>query len=294
MGIEGISNSEIVGFKGSKLECPTVIPYWGGKYELSRVLVPMMPPHRRYFEPFAGGLSVFFRKHKADENILNDIDRDIINLYICVSQNLEKLTERAFWLPKSRLIFEMAKEECRKKLKKKELPNYERAALYYYMIKNAFNKQAFGTFGMSHKSWKISMLADLRLSRKQLDGSILENMDIFKLFDKYSIDEDDFVYLDPPYMVATKRKEYYRHTFKDDCHARLLKLCNNIDSEGGKFMLSYDGVDFIKQLYKDYTVTSIPIFYAGSSKHKNRIEHEELVITNYKPEMNNQITMFKE
>ena len=107
-------------------------------------------------------------------------------MYICVSQNLEKLTEIAFWLPKSRLIFEMAKKECRKKLKKKELPNYERAALYYYMIKNAFNKQAFGTFGMSHKSWKISMLADLRLSRKRLDGSILENMDIFKLFDKYA------------------------------------------------------------------------------------------------------------
>ena len=58
--------------------------------------------------------------------------------------------------------------------------------------------------------------------------------------------------------------------------------------------LSYDGVDLIKQLYKNYTVTSIPIYYAGSSKHKNRIEHEELVITNYKPEMNNQITMFKE
>ena len=54
MGNESISNSKIVGIKGAKLECPTVIPYWGGKYELSRKLIPMMPPHTRYFEPFAG------------------------------------------------------------------------------------------------------------------------------------------------------------------------------------------------------------------------------------------------
>ena len=292
MGNESISNSKIVGIKGAKLECPTVIPYWGGKYELSRKLIPMMPPHTRYFEPFAGGLSVFFRKTKVKENILNDIDRDIINLYICVSENVDILINEAYWLPKSRDIFEIAKEECGKEIKREELPNYKRAALYYYMVKNAFNKQAFGTLGMDAKSWKISMLSDLRLSRNMLDGSIIENLDIFKLFKRYTIKDGDFVYLDPPYVIATKRKEYYRHTFEQDSHDKLLELCNKIDAEGGKFMLSYDGVDFIKQLYKNYTVNSIPIYYSGATKHTNRVEHEELVITNYEPNKNNQISFF--
>ena len=41
----------------------------------------MIPPHNRYIEVFAGGLSMFFRKKKADVNIINDLDSDIVNLY---------------------------------------------------------------------------------------------------------------------------------------------------------------------------------------------------------------------
>ena len=41
---------------------PVVIPYWGGKYKLSKVLIPMIPKHKHYIEVFAGGLSMFFHK----------------------------------------------------------------------------------------------------------------------------------------------------------------------------------------------------------------------------------------
>ena len=76
-------------------------------------------------------------KLKVKENILNDIDRDIINLYLCVSENLDKLINEAYWLPKARDIFEIAKEECGKEIKREELPNFKRAALYYYMIRRS-------------------------------------------------------------------------------------------------------------------------------------------------------------
>jgi len=42
-------------------DCPIVLPYYGGKYEMSKTLIPLLPPHERYFEVFAGGLSMFFR-----------------------------------------------------------------------------------------------------------------------------------------------------------------------------------------------------------------------------------------
>ena len=35
-------------------ECPVLIPYMGGKFELSKKLIPMMPKHNRYIEPFVG------------------------------------------------------------------------------------------------------------------------------------------------------------------------------------------------------------------------------------------------
>ena len=65
-------------------DCPIVIPYYGGKYELSKTLVPLIPLHERYIEVFAGVLTMFFRKTKAKWNVLNDIDSNIVNLYICV------------------------------------------------------------------------------------------------------------------------------------------------------------------------------------------------------------------
>ena len=68
----------------SKASCPVVIPYYGGKYELSKKLISMLPSHDRYFEPFFGGGSMFFRKPKADWNILNDVDNDLVNLYITI------------------------------------------------------------------------------------------------------------------------------------------------------------------------------------------------------------------
>ena len=57
---------------GSWMKCPVIIPYFGGKFELSQYLVPMLHKHNRYIEMFAGGLSMFFRKPRVDWNIVND------------------------------------------------------------------------------------------------------------------------------------------------------------------------------------------------------------------------------
>ena len=87
------------------IDCPVVIPYYGGKYTMSRQLVGKIPPHRRYFEPFFGGGSMFFRKKKAEWNVLNDIDNDLVNLYLCVISRFSELCEYVEWIPRSRQIF---------------------------------------------------------------------------------------------------------------------------------------------------------------------------------------------
>ena len=87
-------------------DCPVVIPYYGGKFTMSKRLVEMMPLHKRYIEVFAGGASMFFRKKKADWNVLNDLDNDIVNLYICVLKEFEELTKHIYWYPRSRTLFD--------------------------------------------------------------------------------------------------------------------------------------------------------------------------------------------
>ena len=71
-------------------DCPVVIPYYGGKFTISKKILKYIPKHERYFEPFFGGGSMFFRKKKAGWNILNDVDNDLVNLYICVLENFDE------------------------------------------------------------------------------------------------------------------------------------------------------------------------------------------------------------
>ena len=87
-------------------ECPVMIPYMGGKFELGRKLIPMIPKHDRYIEVFLGGGSMFFRKGKVELNILNDKHNDLINLYLSVMQYYEIFINHCESLLKSRTFYD--------------------------------------------------------------------------------------------------------------------------------------------------------------------------------------------
>ena len=240
-------------------DCPIVIPYYGGKYNLSKVLVPLIPRHYRYIEVFSGGLSMFFRKDRAKWNVLNDIDNNIVNLYMCVIHKHKKLVENLFWLPKSRKLFLDFREEM-KINKEIEIPDPIQAAKYFYCIRNSFNKLIHTPFSMNkdmNKNWDD----ELKYSRSYLKGSTIENLDFETLFNKYEPKKDDFWYLDPPYIVATEKKSYYMN-------------------------------NFTKKLYSNYNIQTINLKYSGATEKAREKERKEYVIMNYEPLT--QVEIFKE
>ena len=105
----------------------------------------------------------------------------------------------------------------------------------------------------------------------------------------------DFIYLDPPYIVADKRKDYYRHVFNRQKHEQLRNLVDDIDDKGGKFMISYDNKPIIYDLYEDrYLINIINTKYCGATLREDK-SATETVITNYDINANNQqLTLFKE
>ena len=271
-------------------DCPIVIPYYGGKYELSKTLVPLIPTHERYIEVFAGGLSMFFRKSKAKWNVLNDIDNNIVNLYICVMYERDKLVKNLFWIPKSRKLFLDFREEI-KENKEIEIPDPKQAAKYFYCIRNSFNKLMHTPFSMNkdmNKNWD----EEFEYSRMFLGGATIENLDFGTLFDKYYPKEDDFWYLDPPYIIATEKGSYYMNNFTIEDHTRLRDCVNKIDEANGKFMVSYDYRPEVKELYKEYNVQTLNMRYTGATKDARKTERKEYIITNYEPV--SQVEMFKE
>jgi len=272
-------------------DCPIVIPYYGGKYEMSKKLIPLIPHHERYFEMFAGGLSMFFRKPKAKWNVLNDKDSNIVNLYMCVMLKRKELIDNLFWIPKSRELFLNFKGEIRDENHTFEMPDPLQAAKYLYCIRYSFNKLIHTPFSMNkdmNKDWE----AELTYSRKFLGGATIENLDFSELVDKYKTKSGDFWYLDPPYIVATEKGTYYNHSFTMEDHERLRESVQKIHDSGANFMVSYDYREEIAELYKDFDVRTLNWKYTGATDEARMKGRKEYVIINYEPV--SQINIFKE
>jgi len=270
-------------------ECPVIIPYMGGKFELGRKLIPMIPPHVRYIEVFLGGGSMFFRKRKAKLNVLNDKHNDLINLYLSVMHYWEIFMHDCESLLKSRTLYDGFKDELKEEIKYKDMPYPLRAAKYFYVIKNAFNVNFHNPIS-KEAEWNEKMWNCLDFSKKKLEDTMIENLDFRELLHRYPPREDDFWYLDPPYVVAGERGDYYVHSLDMDDHEALFEMCKKIDSEGGKFMVSYDDHAVINDMYKDFAIMKIPIKYSGQLHNKNY--KNELVIMNYEP-INTQEQLWK-
>ena len=242
------------------VDCPVVMPYYGGKFTMSKRLIEMIPPHERYIEVFAGGASMFFRKKKVKWNVLNDLDNDIVNLYICVLKEFEELKRHIYWYVKSRTLFEEFSEII--KDGKIDIPDPERAAQYFFIVNNSFNSQLGSTFSKdSNKNYNISVKEELKLSRNKLQNVTIENFDFKELVKRYEPRKKDFWYLDPPYVVA--KKGYYRNVFDEQSHIAL-KIC-------------------VDKIDKDYDIKTIDTKYAGTSPEKRKETKTELVIVNYEP-----------
>ncbi|MBC8299863.1 MAG: DNA adenine methylase [Pelagibacterales bacterium] len=261
-------------------ECPVIIPYMGGKFELGKKLIPMIPPHTRYIEVFLGGGSMFFRKGKAEINILNDKHNDLINLYMTVIHKYDDFKTECESLLKSRYLYDCFKQDLKNNLNIDNIPNAKRASKYFYVIKNAFNNSHHTPISKK-ADWNIEMWDCLETTRRKLDNTMIENLDYRELFKRHPTREDDFWYFDPPYVIAGERGDYYIHNLNNKDHIELFDMVKQIDTEGGKFMVSYDDRTFIKELYKEYIITKIPIKYSGQVHNRNI--KNELVITNYIP-----------
>jgi len=89
----------------------------------------------------------------------------------------------------------------------------------------------------------------------------------------------DFYYLDPPYH---KTYDQYSHDrFGEKEHAKLAKLCQEIDKSGGYFMLSNSDTPFVRDLFKGFYIERVKASRSVSCKAHQRGRANELIVRNY-------------
>lgn len=122
--------------------------YIGGKRKLAKKIINVINqiPHERYVEPFLGMGGIFLRRNKiVGEEVINDINKDIINLFRVVQRHKDALIELCQWQISSRDEFYRLRT-----LPRESLTDIERAFCFLYLQKHAF------AGNVDHRSMKLS------------------------------------------------------------------------------------------------------------------------------------------
>jgi len=139
-----------------------VLRWPGGKRRLLKKLLPMIPPHICYCEPFIGGGAVLFAKPRSEVEVINDLNGDLVALYLNAQRHLGELLEQVQSFVSSRQIFHMVVQQP-------GMTEIERAARF------------------------------LLRSRISFGGNM--NISYERCFANYD-SKDTFFFIDPPYLNA--------------------------------------------------------------------------------------------
>ncbi len=242
------------------------IAWIGGKKLLRKEILKRFPSDKidRYIEPFTGAGWVFFAKDKhAKLEVINDIDSNLINLYRCVKFHPEALQTELQYCMISREEF----EDCKAQIDSRGLTDIQRAARYYLMIQ--------ASFGANRRSFCVSSrnlpksIEYLQEVSKRLQCAAIEHKDFENLIKCYDR-QGALFYCDPPYY---KTESYYDCDFSEKDHIRLRDALSSIK---GKFLLTYNDCDFIRQLYSGFYIEGI-----SRSNNLSSGQYKEIIIRNY-------------
>lgn len=247
------------------------IGWIGGKRLLRDEIVKRIPSDiGRYIEVCGGAAWVLFHKDKlAHIEVYNDANGELVNLFKCVKYHCPELQRELLFMLNSREMFEDFKSQCNMR----GLTEIQRAARFFMIIKTSYGSDK-RSYGCVKKNVSV-MIEYLENIEKRLSKVIIENkdfQDLIKVYDK----PDALLYIDPPYYGTEK---YYQAVFTNDDHLRLNKVLKSIK---GKFILSYNDCNFIRELYNDFVVEEVSRNHSLLGRYTNK-EHKykELIIRNY-------------
>ena len=289
--------------------------YVGDKYKLMPQLLKLFPKNiDNYYEPFCGGGSSFINV-VANKYILNDIDSYMIRMHNML--NLYAYTPEMFFMAVKNIEKEynlsasyrqdIVPNELKEQFKKTYFAKYNKQGfdrmrldfnknktsmeLLYVMLIYGFNRMlrfnSKGDFNLPvgnvdlNKNVIDALNNYFRFCKNnELHFSCLDFREFFKMYD---FKKNDFIYLDPPYLISNSE---YNKIWTEKDEIDLLNILDQLNAKGVRFaisnLLECKGVKnkiFIEwaKKYNIYDVNSNYINYHDNSTKNSK----EVLVTNY-------------
>ena len=277
----------------------------GNKTAILHILYALFPPqYGRFIDVFGGSGSVLLGNPEiCPFEVYNDFDRNLANLFRCMKERtMAVIRELGFCHLNSREDFiairhffeneqfddKYLSEELRltqilfpppeanelTEMRKRITADYDvrRAAMFLKLLRFSYSSSgksyASQPFDIRKLFGLISQLQD------RMANVVVENQDFETLIKHYDR-PDAFFYLDPPYFST---EDMYEVGFGWDDHVRLRNTLKNIK---GKFLLSYNDCDEIRELYNGFSMFDFSRTHSMAQRYEAGKEFKELLIGNY-------------
>lgn len=242
----------------------------GGKSRLRKTIINMLPKHVCYVELFFGAGWVYFGKEPAKVEVINDIDKEIINLFKMIKYHAPEVERMLQYDFSGRDVFAEYKNESIE-----NLTEINRAVRFLYLLTQSFASRC-GNYGYGTNTkpkQQIFMTETLKDLKERLSNTYVENLSFEKIVDKYDREYTCF-FADPPYVETAG----YKNKFGEKEHLLLRDKLSNIK---GKFILTINDHPKVREWYKDFSFKEVEVNYSVSRQQEARGKYKELIITNY-------------
>lgn len=280
------------GKKKAKGLLPKPFIQWvGGKRQLLPELHKRLPLKiDSYFEPFVGGGALMWSldRAKIQRIVINDYNPELANLYQVVKDSPDALLKSLGKHQNTETYYYQMREMDRDQSYSSRTA-ITKASRFIYLNKTGFNGlYRVNVSGQNNVSFGrktnpcIVETDNIHACSSFLQGVEILSGDFENI--RPMLNENSFVYFDPPYAPLPAKSSFTGYTdkgFGDDAQLRLKEFCDYIDGVGAKFMLSNSSAPLIYDLYSEYQIDEVLATRAVNCKAFGRGKVTELVIRNY-------------
>ncbi len=262
----------------------------------------------KYIEPFVGGGAILIdvlQKYEVKEAYAYDTNRDLVNAYNVIKTDVDELIKKLKkleneYIPldtenRKKYYYELRNEYNASEIKVGKLST-QRASEFIFLNKTCFNGlyrvNQNGDFNVPIGKYKNPTICDEE-NLKEL-SKLLKNVEIICGDYKDTIDLVDnntFVYFDPPYRplsITSGFTSYTKDDFDDKDQKQLADYYRALNNKEAKLMLSNSNPKnvnkedtFFDDIYAGFNINELQANRMINSKGTERGKISELLILNY-------------
>jgi DNA adenine methylase len=274
---------------GVKIQKP-VLYYMGGKAKAVKQILSLIPSNiKSLVSPFLGGGAIELAIQSVGvETYAFDIFEPLMAYWYCqTSSKKDALADKVEkYTPMTRELYKELLGKLNEVLAPikegepvKQYPVVDVAATYFALNRTAFMSQIWGGISTNPKNMDltnvIKRVREFNAPKLHVDTMGFEESIEF-------VGHSSFLYLDPPYYIA-KGTKYYGNDGDLGVfdHEKLSKI---LHSRGG-WVLSYDNVPEVRELYSEYRKIIPSWTYSNATGSYESGEKEIIILSNDLPEV---------